>query len=281
MPSAKRCLSIVIMVLAVIFNASPALNGAGEGEAARGSRAPRLEPDFRPRPGTSHYLFELNGVNIGTGWISTQKEGELYKIRYQARTNRRVDRLYKARYTGEGIMEADPLKPLRAELHQRVKSKTKETNIYFEDNGRIITTETKTEEGEEPENEVRETRAEGIVLDPFSAVLLLQGIDWELGKEKVFEVYTGNARYETRFTCVGEADVESAGTQRTAWVITHVSRKLDEEQEEQPEQKRPGLRIYVSAEGNPDVLKVETTRKVGKVTLTLDRFDPAPKQAPR
>jgi hypothetical protein len=279
MTARKRYLPILIILLVVIFSGSSRLNGAEGRDTTRVSPAPQLDPRFRPHLGTSHYLFELNGVNIGTGWISIQREGDLYKIRYEARTNKKVDRLYKARYNGEGIMEDDPLEPVRAQLHQRVRSKTKDTTIYFEDNGRIITTETKAEKGKEPENEVWETSVEGIVLDPLSAAFLLQGIDWEPGKEKVFEVYTGKARYETRFTCVGEADLENSGVTRSAWVITHVSRNLDEKPEEKPEKQNPGLRIYVSAEGYHDVLKVETTRKIGHITLTLDRFEPAQDQA--
>ena len=217
-------------------------------------------------------------MDIGTGWISMLRDGNLYKIRYEAKTNEKVDYVYKARYKGEGIMETDPLKPVSAILHQRVRSKTKEITIYFEENGTIITTETKTEEGEEPESKVRKTRADGLTIDPLSAVFLMQGIKWELGKEKVLEVYTGKAHYETRFTCVDEAQLENSGIKRNAWVINQVSRNLDKEPEEQPE-KDPWLKIYVSANGYPDVLKVETTRKIGQLTFTLDRFEPEAERA--
>jgi hypothetical protein len=279
MTAGKRYVTILIISLAVIFGGSPLWNRAKEGESARDSSARQHTPRFMPHLGTAHYLFELNGMDIGTGKISLYRSGNFFKIYYEARTNKKVDRLYKARYKGEGIMEIHPLKPVRAELFQRVKSKTKETTIYFEENGRIITTETKTEAGKEPENEVREARSDGSVLDPLSAVFLLQGIDWVLGKELVLEVYTGKARYETRFTCVGEVTLESSGKEKAAWIINQVSRNLDEKQEDRPEKSNPGLRIYVSAEGYPDVLRVETTRRIGHLTLTLDRFEPASGQA--
>jgi hypothetical protein len=48
-------------------------------------------------------------LDIGTGWISMLRDGNLYKIRYEAKTNEKVDYVYKARYKGEGIMETDPL----------------------------------------------------------------------------------------------------------------------------------------------------------------------------
>lgn len=267
------------MVLAAALGAQPELSGA-EGEGARGkARPPQADPDFRPSLGTSRYLFELNGLNIGTGWISTERDGELYRIRYEAGTNGRIDYLYKARYRGEGLVEADSLKPVRAELYQRVRSKTKETVMVFGEGGRITTTEKKTREGEEPESEVEATQAEGFALDPLSAVFLLQGTQWREGKEKTFEVHTGKARYETRFTCEGQAEVEAAGDRRLAWVIAQTSRKLEEKPEEEPRQENPVLRVYVAAEGRPDILRIETTRRVGRITLTLDQFEPAREDA--
>ncbi|HQI01866.1 MAG TPA: DUF3108 domain-containing protein [Deltaproteobacteria bacterium] len=276
--SARIRYAPVFILLYAVFSGSSLLNGAGGKEPADGPETVHLDPHFRPHLGTSYYKIELNRVDIGTGQISMQKEGNLYRIRYQARTNRKVDHVYRARYRGEGIMETDPLKPVRAELHQRVRSKTKETTIYFEENGRIITTETKTEEGKETDNEVRETRSEGSALDPLSAIFLLQGIEWEQGKEKVLEVFTGKSHYEARFVCVDEVSLEISGTKKRAWVINHTYRNLDEKKEEQPEQKEPWLKIYVSSEEYPDVLKVETTRKIGHITFTLDRFEPAPDQ---
>jgi hypothetical protein len=281
MPVRKRDVSILIVLLVVTFSETRLLSGTEGIETIKGSGALQLDPHFKPHLGTSYYVFELNGVNIGTGSISMQREGDLYKIRYEARTNDKVDHIFKARYGGEGIMAIHPFKPLRTELQQRVRSKTKQTIIYYEENGRIITTETKTEKGEEPRNRVWEARIDGAVLDPLSAVFLLQGTEWERGKEKVLKVYTGKARYEARFTCVDEVGLEISGMRRIAWVINQVSRNLDKKPEEQPEERNTWLRIYVSAEGHPDVLKVETTRKIGHVTLTLNRFEPAPDQESR
>jgi hypothetical protein len=281
MPARKMRLALLFMVSALIFGKALPPDAAYGKDAGGGPRAPKVNPHFRPHLGTSSYLFELNGVNIGTGRLSLKRDGDVYRIAYEARTNGKFDHLYKARYRGEGIIESATLAPVRAELHQRVRSKTKDTAMYFESDGRIVTTETKAEKGEEPESEVRETRAGNHSLDPLSAVFLLQGTDWEPGMEKVIDVYTGKARYQMRFTCVDKAEVESAGRKRAAWVITEVSRKLDEKQEEKKENQNPGLRIYVSAEGYPDVLKVETTRKIGHLTLTLVGFEPAPDQASR
>ncbi|HNY66441.1 MAG TPA: DUF3108 domain-containing protein [Deltaproteobacteria bacterium] len=274
MPERKSFLITLVVVLTALM-VSPSLTGGAEGRRA-GQNATDLDPDFRPHLGTSHYLFELNGINVGTGWITLERDGDRYRMSYEARTNSRIDRLYRARYRGEGVMETDPLKPLKARLHQHVRSKTKDIAISFDGKkGRIITTETQIEEGEEPEREVRETRAGGTVLDPFSTVLLLQGVDWELGKEKVFEVYTGSNHYEARFTCVDKTDLGDGDDPMPAWVITGQSRKLDEDPDEDRGKESPSVRIYVAAEGYPDVLRVETTRRIGRITLTLVEFEPA------
>lgn len=280
MLSRDRYLPFSIVFFLSMLGGIHDLNGAAGPKGVRVQSVPRIDPDYKPRLGTYYYLFELNGLNIGTGWITITKDAERYRIQFNARTNKTADRFYKARYSGEGIMEADPLMPVRTRLHQRVKSKRKDTTIYFEDKGRIITVEKKTEDGEEPEDEVRETRAEGFTLDPFSATYLIQGTDWEMGEEKVFDVYTGKARYETRFTCTDMAAVDIAGLKRTAWVINHESRNLDEAPEEDREKQKPNLKIYVSADELREVLMVETTRKIGHIIITLNRFEPEAGPAP-
>lgn len=275
MPVGKKT-GYILIVLAAMFSQPSPVHGAEGPEAADAPGAEQLEPRIAPHLGTSYYLFEVNGVDVGTGFISLQREGDFYKIRYEARTNDRVDHVYKARYKGEGIMEIDPVKPIRAELYQRVRSKASSTSIYFEQGGRVIAMETKTEKGKAPKKKVRKTRAEGLVLDPLSAVFLLQGFSWELGKEKVLKVYTGKAHYELRFTCVDEVSLVTSGVKRNAWAIRQVARALEKSPEGQPEKKGPELMIYVSAEGYPDVLKVETVNKIGHITLTFSRFEPAP-----
>lgn len=280
MQALGRYLSVLVissMVLCIGFS-NPV-----RAQDRKGADDPRLtQPDsnFQPRTGTFHYLFELNGLNIGTGWLSMNQDKNLYKIQFNARTNERIDRFYRARYRGEGIMETEPLTPVRAQFYQKVKAREKDTTIYFDEgSGRIIAVETKAEEGEEPEDEVREIRKEGSVFDPISATYLIQGVDWELGEKKVFDIYTGKRRYEATFTCIDQEVIDVAGEKRNAWVITQQSRKLDEDQEEEPEKEEPGLRIYVSADRFRDVLKAETTRRIGHITLTLLRFEPASNQA--
>jgi len=105
----KKYSPILIILLLVIFSESSLLNGAEERETTRGPTPLQLDPHFKPHLGTSYYTFELNGLDIGTGWISMLRDGNLYKIRYEAKTNEKVDYVYKARYKGEGIMETDPL----------------------------------------------------------------------------------------------------------------------------------------------------------------------------
>jgi hypothetical protein len=270
-----RPLPFLVMSLLAIFALSSPLNG-NDGPRAAGPPEDLPQPQFEPHLGTSYYLFELNGMDIGTGTVSLQREGNFYRIRYEARTTRKVDRIYKTRYKGEGVMALNPLKPVCAELYQRIRSRSKDTTICFEENGRIITTETKRDKGERPSNKVRGTPNDGLFLDPLSAVFFIQGMDWSLGKERALKVFTGKARYETRFTCVGRKVLSSTGARRPSWVIRNVSRNLDRKEGEKKDKAPPVLTIYVSAEGYPDVLRVEATHAIGHVTLTLQRFEPAP-----
>jgi len=235
-----------------------------------------MNSHYRPRLGTYHYVFEFNGLNIGTAWVELDRDGGLYTIRFSAKTNSTIDRIYKVRFSGENVTEAEEWTPIGTRILSRVRSTIKDTAIRFRDDGTIKSVRTESKKGEPLENEVREIRTDEFTMDPLSVVHLIRGIDWKPGMEQRVHVFTGKRSYESRFTCSGEEVVEVGGVKRRAWEIVQQSRRLDKEEQETDEEKRErDLKIYLSADEARDVLKIDAPRAIGHFLVLLEGFEPA------
>jgi len=235
-----------------------------------------VDPEFKPQSGTYFYTVGFNDMDIGTASIAVATDKDLYKVQINARTIGMVDRIYQLRYRGESVMDTDPLSPLILKVQQDVRSKEKVTSVHFQQGGAIRAVETKSEDGEPIDYTVRKVQTDKFTLDPFSATYLVRGLDWEIGTEKVFDVYPGKNQYELRLKCIGKETLTLAGGKRDAWVIVPRVTNLDPEKRAEAAKKKPAdVRIYVSADGLRDVLKVEAHHTLGQFMARLDRFEPA------
>lgn len=269
-----------ILILSALIAILSVLQGASHGavEPVAGRRASHKLPDseFRPRLGTYYYSFKFNGLNIGTGRVIIDQKGDLFEIRFSARTSPTIDRFYKARFSGGNLTRADSLLPVRTRILSRVRSTNKDTAIHFRDDGTITSVRTESEEGEPLENKVKEIETTDFTMDPLSVVHLIREIDWKPGMEHHVQIFSGRSRYESHFTCTGEKVVGIDGQERKAWEIVQQSVKLDDEGRETEEEKRErDLKIYLSADNARDVLKIDSQRIMGHFIVLLEGFEPA------
>lgn len=233
------------------------------------------DTDYLPRLGTYYYCFEFNNMNIGTACIGIEREGDLYKMQVYAKTNEKIDYVYRIRYQGETLTDLDPLTPVETKIKQQVKSTEKEVVISYQNNGMIKTSEKKIKRGEVVDDEVRRVYS-GRSVDPFSATYLARGLDWKKGAEQIFEVYNGKNRYELRLKCTGKVVIDMPGGKRETWVIVPTARELDVDKRKLAEKKKPAdIKIYLSADEKKDVLRVEANHTMGTFLVLLDRFEPA------
>ncbi|HPW69072.1 MAG TPA: DUF3108 domain-containing protein [Deltaproteobacteria bacterium] len=265
--------SALIAILSVLSSVS---HGAVEPWAGR--RAFHKLPDsgFRPRLGTYHYSFKFNGLNIGTGQVVLDQKGDLFEIRFSARTSPTIDRFYKVRFSGGNITRADSLLPVRTRILSRVRSMNRDTAIHFRDDGTITSVRTESEKGEPLENKVKEIEASDFTMDPLSVVHLIREIDWKPGMEQHVQIFSGRSRYESHFICTGEEVVDIGGQKRKAWEIVQQAIKLDDDgSETEAEKKERDLNIYLSADSARDVLKIDSRRIMGHFLVQLEGFEPA------
>ncbi len=273
----KRRHILIFSALIAILSVFPGVShGAVEQGAGRKAGPLFHDSGFRPRLGTYHYSFEFNGLNIGTGQVVLGQKGNLYEIQFRARTNRTIDRFYKARFSGGNITRADSLLPVSTRILSRVRSTSKDTAIHFRDDGTITSVRTESEKGEPLENKVKEVETSDFTMDPLSVIHLIRGIDWKPGMEQRVRIFSGKSRYESHFTCTGEKVVEIDGQKRKAWEIIQQAVKLDDEgRETEEEKKERDLKIYLSADQARDVLKIDSRRIMGHFLVQLEGFEPA------
>jgi len=242
---------------------------------------PNLQPPrpdntgFEPLLGTYSYLVDFNNMRIGAIDLSIERANDLYKIQVLAKTINMFDRLYKIRYRGEAVIDSDPFAPVQTKVQQQVRTRERATTTTFGPDGAIKTQERKTDDGQ-VEYETRNIQPEKFMLDPFSATYLVRGFDWKVGMEKIFDVFPGKSQYEIRLKCEKLVMLDMGGVKRRAWVIIPTAINLDpDKQAEAAKKAQANLKIYLSADEQKDVLKIEASHMLGNLTVFLDRFEPS------
>jgi len=234
---------------------------------------------FEPVLGTYSYLVDFKNVRIGTIDLTIHRENDLYKVQVLAKTVNMFDRIYRIRYRGEAVIDSNPFAPVQTTVQQQVRSRERATTTIFQPGGAIKTQERKSEDGEVA-YETRNIQPERFMLDPFSATYLARGFDWKAGTEKVFDVFPGKGQYEIRLKCERLVMLDMGGVKRPAWVITPTAVNLDpEKQAEAARKSQAAMKIYLSADEQKDVLRIEASHMLGNLTVFLDKFQPAIYQA--
>lgn len=277
MRGTKKYSMVLIGITLMVVGMSEPVH-AIDPEAAKNPAGMPGDSGFEPRLGTYYYCFEFNRMNIGSAYVAINREGEFYRMQVYAKTNDKIDYVYKIRYRGENITDMDPVSPIETKIQQKVKSKEKDILMKFQGDGTIQTSERVIEKGELPDNEVRKVYSNRYTVDPFSATYLARGFDWKIGTEQLFVVYTGKSRYELCLRCIDKKTIQMPDGKHDTWVIVPTAKSLDARKKPDEKKKPADVRIYLSADQNKDVLKIEATHTMGTFLVLLNRFEPAASQ---
>lgn len=275
------CIARILMIAGALFFLpelfiNPDISAfASTTRTARTVETLSIDPEFQPQSGTYHYKVAWNKVNVGDARISVYQEDDQYKIEVHAETGKKLDRIYKIRYRGESRISDDPLSPIEATIHERVKSTKKDTVIEFQENGTIKSTETKTKKGKPAKETEREIQTENFTLDPFSAAFLVRRLDWEAGMEEIFDVFTGKDQFLLELKCIQKTTIEIAGKKREAWEIMPALTNLDTKEQAKEDKQMNDMWIYVSADEAKEMLKIKVALKIGSFRIVLEKFEPA------
>lgn len=265
--------TILILSFLIFFALFPAEGRIMASDIETQARPLPVDHNFAPRAGTYYYLFDLNDISIGSGSVVIGKEGDLYRVNITAHTNSSIDRLYRIRYKGQNLINADNHSPVESKINQQVKSVKKDTIISFQGDGTIKTVERKYKKGK-TDLDTREIHTEKFTLDPLSVAYLVRILDWKVGVEQVFDLYNGKNKYLLHLKCTGMSTFHSGRENRNAWEITPVINKITKDGEDK--KKKPvEMKILVSADEMKDVLEIDASYKFGRLRAVMERFEPS------
>ena len=237
------------------------------------TRQPAGTSNFQPRLGTYYYKIKWGNLKAAEAKISMQAEGDYYRIIADAKPTEFIDNIYRIRYRGEGVINAEDYTAVESVFEDRTRSREIRTEIHYRDSGEIESVTVKKKKKKPPITKVRKFEPEGEVLDAFSAVFLALSFDWHVGLSEQFEVFTGKKSYLVTLVCVGTTEVEHREKGVACWVI--VPTVVDTSKPD----KKPRFtktKIYLSADPSRAVLKVKTKAGIGTVRAKLKGFEPHP-----
>ncbi len=229
-----------------------------------------VDVEFHPKLGTYHYDVFWRKMRVGKAAITIERDGEYYRIIVFGKTNKKISVLYKAKYRGEAKVEPLPLVPIKAEIREQTRKKTKTIHMDFPETDRIEAVEVKEERGKETQITKREFTSETFVLDLFSTVFLVRQLDWEVGMAEVFDLFTGKKQYELQLVCDSVVNLVIGKEKREAWLILPRTRSLDG----QKKVRDSGFKLYLSKDERKEVLKIEGVPKIGRIEARIRKFTP-------
>ncbi len=229
-----------------------------------------IDSEFHPEPGTYYYDVYWRKMRVGKATITIAWDGDFYRVIVSGKTNKKISLLYKAKYRGEVKMESRPLTPIKAEIREQSRKKSKTIDMNFPETDRVEAIEVKSEGGKEPRITKREFTSETFVLDPFSTVFLVRQLDWEVGMAEVFDLFTGKKQYELQLLCDSVVTLTVGKKERETWLILPRIRSLNGDEKV----KNNNFKLYLSKDERKEVLKIEGAPKIGRIEARIRKFEP-------
>ncbi|NLF24517.1 MAG: DUF3108 domain-containing protein [Deltaproteobacteria bacterium] len=271
----EQCFFFCILMISLLVPSSPWV-GAAAAQGGPDLTADQVEistPLYRPnfsgfeqQLGTFTYKVSWQGISAAEAKISVYKEGDYYRILTQARTNSFIDMFYRMRFWAKAKISAKSLLPTFMTTHSKENSRLKEAEITFLPDGTVKSVRR--------DNGIESLRLnfnpKNLMLDPFSAVFLARGLNWELGETKKFDTFNGKARYLISLTAIDRVLIPVNGVPRDTWVISPQVKRLTGTGDDS--KKIREARIYVTNDKARDVLKIESEVFVGTVTTRLTSY---------
>lgn len=178
-----------------------------------------------------------------------------------------IDVFYRLRHTSESVFDARTLRPQQFSSHQRENSRERGSEIQFEEDGRIRSTNYKSG----GETASLDFRSENLTLDPISAAFVARSLPVDQAREISFDVFNGKHRYLISFVVEGREQVAVGKKTYDAFRVVPSVQKLTDTE---GEKRLQSAKIWVSADDSREVLKLESKVMIGKVSAKLAKFTP-------
>jgi hypothetical protein len=224
---------------------------------------------FKPPLGSYTYSVSWQGIPAAEARVSIDRIGDAYQVTSEAKTSSGIDIFYELRYKAVGLLSKTNFRPIKTSMSHRENSKIKKTEIRFFRNGTIDTTRVNGKK--DPVHTA--FKSHNFTLDPFAAVFMARGVDWEEGKTFKFDTFNGKTRYLITMTAHGKDTMEFNGVEREVWLIEP---KVENLSDPSANSKLRKATIYLTTDNRREVLAVKSKVFIGNVSAELDSFDPYP-----
>lgn len=217
------------------------------------------------------YLYDISWQGIPVASASVEVKNDistghlLLHVAANVKTGSFIDIFYKLRHNSESFMERQTLQPKHFRFNQVENSRKKGYEIFFENNGFIKAQTYKN--GEEKSN--IEFISDNRTLDPISAAFVARSLPLELGRELSFDVFNGKHRYLINFKVDKLEEIQIGDRQYKAFKVIPTVQKLTDTE---GEKRLSSAAIWVSADQDREVLKLESKVLVGKVSARMKSF---------
>lgn len=225
--------------------------------------------EFNPRIGTFYYVIKWGSSKASDARVTIEREGEFYRMIADQEATPFIDRIYRIRYSGETLIQAEDLIPKKTVIKGEFGKRTRVDEIHYGEEGDIEAVVTKSKPKSAPERQVYEIKSETFAIDVFAAVFLARSFDWQEGESQQIEIFTGDKHHLITLDCLGQGIFEEGDIRTLAWVIRPGAHNLDNPKAKKIYSK---TRIYLSADESRDLLKIKTTLGFGTIKMTLVEY---------
>jgi len=263
----------VRILLALILMLLPGLVSADaiSAEMVRIS-TPFYEPNFDNfEPPLGEYTYDVGwqGIPAATVKVKVEFDGLNYKISTKVKTVKFIDFFYHLRYQGEGLISAVDFSPIEAYIYHLENAREKISRLTFHADGNIESVRERKVGNDAPTLERLRFDPDNFTLDPFSAAFLVRSLNWKEGDVREFDTFNGKSRYLITLKCAGTSRIRIGGSYRDTLVLTPSIKNLTNPDSDK---KFRSAKIFLSADKAREILKVESSVFVGKVTTKLESF---------
>jgi hypothetical protein len=271
-----RPVRIVVGVALLLTPLQPALvRGEDPEEVAMNIKitTPLYKPQydvFTPPLGTYTYDVSWQGIPAAEVKSTVAREGNEYRVTTSVRTLSGIDLLYKLRHKSQSVFSVETLRPLRFTMEQRENSRDKTVDVDFSPDGPIHAR--RTSKGGQDRKELT-LNTENFTVDPYTAAFVARSQPWSVGETKRFDTFNGKNRYIVELTAEGLQRLEVNGVMKDVWVVNPRVVNLSNNK---PHEKLRKARIFVTADKQRDIVKVQSSVFIGTVTTELVSFEPLP-----
>ena len=234
--------------------------------------ASKISTPFKPPLGTYVYTIHWGNIKAAEATVTIKAEADYYRVTADTKTTKFIDRMYKIRYQGEGVISADDFAAVKTVLEERTRARKIRTEITYNENGEIETVRVRTKRKKQPHVRKDKFAPDDETLDTFSAVFLARSFDWHVGLTEELKVFDGKKNYLVKLQCADTALFRHRNRKIDCWVIVPSVVDLSKPKKKP---KFSDATIFISADPSRHIVKVQTSSGTGSVKAVLKQFNPA------